>query len=144
MATKVRRNNYLSILQIKADIQIVEQIINFIASESGNSKYLRGQACYHIQQAVEKMIKIQIYSNTTKIEYHKIYDHSIDKLITYGESLGIDMIIPSSIRNNAYRISGWEAHGRYDAHLVTKMTTIEKFYNIVKGWYDELYSDGYR
>ena len=90
------------------------------------------------------MIKIQIYTNAKKVEYHKIYDHSIDKLIAYGESIGVDLIIPTSIRNNSYRISGWETHGRYDTHLVTKMTTIEKFYKIVKEWYDELYSDGYR
>ena len=42
MATKIKKNNSLSILQAKADLQIVEQIISVINSGSGNDKFLRG------------------------------------------------------------------------------------------------------
>ena len=130
--------------QIKADIQIVDQIVRSIESDGCNEKYLRGQAGYHLQQAAEKMIKIQIYSNLTSVNYGKMYDHHLDNLINYGKSEGIELIIPNEIIRNSIRISEWEANGRYDLHVVTKMTTIRKYYTIITDWFDELYKFGYR
>lgn len=79
-----------------------------------NSKFLRGQASYHLQQAAEKLIKIQIYTNSSSIDYHKMYEHDIKKLMNYGSSLGITIEIPNDIKNNAMTITAWEASGRYD------------------------------
>ena len=62
MATKLLTNNNLSILQARADLQIVDQIVSAVENGAANSKYLRGQAGYHLQQAAEKLIKIQIYT----------------------------------------------------------------------------------
>ena len=73
MAAKLLKNNNLSIQQARADLQIVDQIVSAIENNSGNSKFLRGQASYHLQQASEKLIKIQIYTNSSSIDYHKMY-----------------------------------------------------------------------
>ena len=42
MAAKLVKNNNLSIQQARADLQIVDQIVNVIEKNSGNSKFLRG------------------------------------------------------------------------------------------------------
>lgn len=42
MQKKVLKSEDLSILQAKADLQIVEQILQAIKDNSGNGKYLRG------------------------------------------------------------------------------------------------------
>ncbi len=144
MAAKLLKNNNLSIQQARADLQIVDQIVNAIENNSGNSKFLRGQASYHLQQASEKLIKIQIYSNSSSIDYHKMYEHDIKKLLNYGSSLGITLDIPNDIEKNAMTITAWEASGRYDLHVVTKITTIKKYSRIIWDWYDDLFSKGYR
>ncbi len=144
MQKKVLKSEDLSILQAKADLQIVEQILQALKDNSGNGKYLRGLAAYHLQQATEKLIKIQIYVQVSKVDYHKMYDHKIDQLIKYGNSQGAVFNIPNDIVKNALSISLWEANGRYDLHIVTRITTIKKYFDIMSAWYDELYSEGYR
>ena len=55
----------------------------------------------------------------------------------------VDQIV-SAIKNNAMTITAWEASGRYDLHVVTKITTIKKYSRIIWDWYDNLFSKGYR
>ena len=56
-----------------------------------------------------------------------MYEHDIKKLMNYGSSLGITLDIPNDIEKNAMTITAWEASGRYDLHVVTKITTIKKY-----------------
>ena len=56
-----------------------------------------------------------------------MYEHDIKKLLNYGSSLGITLDIPNDIEKNAMTITAWEASGRYDLHVVTKITTIKKY-----------------
>ena len=144
MQSKLLKSEDLSILQAKADIQIVEQILRAIHEKTGNTKYLRGQACYHLQQAAEKLIKLQIYVHIKDVNYHRMYDHRIEQLIMYGESQGVALDIPNEIRKNSMVITSWEANGRYDLHITTRITTIQRFLNVIVEWYDNLYSFGYR
>lgn len=52
----------LNLVQIHADIYLANAAIEEAGRRSPKgAKYLKGQAGYHIQQAVEKMIKIQIF-----------------------------------------------------------------------------------
>ena len=78
-----------------------------MSSKAG--KYYRGQAGYHLQQAAEKLIKIQIYNSGVQINYAKLYRHSLDDLITYAMSLGITISIPKWVDEKKYTITGWEA-----------------------------------
>jgi len=90
MAVKLLKNNNLSIQQARADLQIVDQIVSAIENNSGNSKFLRGQASYHLQQASEKLIMIPIYTNSSSIDYHKM--GSITKLVGFR----VPDIVPSA------------------------------------------------
>ena len=54
-------SNALNMAQIKADLFMAKAAINEASGLSPKAaKYIKGQAAYHLQQAAEKMIKIQI------------------------------------------------------------------------------------
>lgn len=101
----------LSIGQIQADIIIVKNLLAEI--ESGNkNKHLKSNAAYHIQQAVEKMIKMQIYCSGVPYNNHSVYSHNLVQLTQYAQSIGISLIMPEYIRNNLILLTSWEARGR--------------------------------
>ena len=57
-------NNPLSFGQIEADLFMAGAAIDKAESLTSKAgKYYRGQAGYHLQQAAEKLIKIQIYDS---------------------------------------------------------------------------------
>ncbi len=64
----------LNKLQIKADIVLAENALKEAKSSTPKlAKYLKGQVGYHLQQAAEKLIKIQIYKSGKNIDYSKLY-----------------------------------------------------------------------
>lgn len=127
-----------------ADLIIVSSIIEKIEENSVNKKYLQGQAAYHLQQAAEKLIKIQMYNSGKPIRNDKVYKHSLSELIDYAESIGISLNIPSYIRKNAEIITSWEAEGRYDVHVVVRLDRIKNTYEAIDQWYLELKECGYK
>ena len=86
----------ISMLQILADLSLARTAIDDskTAKPKKYAKYLKGQAGYHLQQAAEKLIKIQIYNSSVKVNNAKIFKHSIGDLITYARSLGIPFTVP--------------------------------------------------
>ena len=101
-------------------------------------KEVKNQAAYHLQQAVEKLIKIQVYNSGCTYNNRSMYVHNISSLANYADSLNIGVYIPAEIRNNAVMISDWEASGRYDIHFTVRIDTLEKYHRIVKDWFDRL------
>ena len=125
--------------QIEADLFVAKATIEKakeLSSKAG--KYYRGQAGYHLQQAAEKLIKIQIYNSGAAINHAKLYRHSLDDLITYAMSIGVTISVPKWINEKKYIISGWEAEGRYDLHFVVRMDTLERAYSEIEEWYESL------
>ena len=54
----------LTMAQIKADLFLVDAAIKEAEKiPPKEAKYIKGQAGYHLQQAVEKLIKIQLYAS---------------------------------------------------------------------------------
>ena len=132
--------NLLSVGQIDADLFMAASAIQkaeTISSKAG--KHLRGLAGYHLQQAAEKMIKIQIYASSTQIDHSKIYRHSLDDLISYASSLGISLIVPSWVNEKKYVITGWESDGRYNLHFVVRMDTLKRCYLELLTWRNRLF-----
>ncbi|MBR5970403.1 MAG: hypothetical protein IK016_08695 [Lachnospiraceae bacterium] len=125
--------------QIQADLFIAKATIKEAKRQTPRlSKTMKGQAGYHLQQATEKLIKIQLYRSNKSLDFSKIFNHRIGDLILYGRSLGIDLIVPPYIENYAEIISGWEAEGRYDPHFVVRIDTLEKCAAIVSEWFDSV------
>ena len=88
-----------------------------------------------MQQAAEKLIKIQIYASGLGINHSKMYKHSLDDWITYGQSLGAVLMIPEYVKRKKYIMTRWEAEGRYDIHFVVRLDTLERCLAELKNWY---------
>lgn len=135
----VRANNPLSFKQIEAGLYMADMAIKKSDSlSSKDGKYYRGQAGYHLQQAAEKLIKIQMYESGIKLDNVKIYRHSLDDLMSYATSCGINLSVPKWIEQKKFRITAWEAQGRYDLHFVVRLDTLKKCYKELKQWYSNL------
>ena len=84
--------------QVEADLLSAKDAIGRAeALPARKAKYIKALAGYHLQQASEKMIKIQLYASGQKLDYSKLYKHSLDDLIIYANSLGLPIIIPNYI-----------------------------------------------
>ena len=108
---------------IKADLKIVEDNYN------SNSKALRLQAAYHMQQAVEKTIKLK-----ARIAGLELWGHDIDLLLRNCEEKGVDVGIPKYLKDRTDVITHWEAECRYLPIAVVRRDTIKKVYDITKRW----------
>lgn len=135
----------LNMAQIKADLFLAKASVEEARRRTPKAaKYIKGQAAYHLQQAAEKLIKIQIYHSNSPIDMKKIYKHSINDLIIYANDLGVTLMIPEYVSKNRLQISSWEAEGRYDVHMVVKITQLEKCLYEIEEWINELESSSYR
>ena len=145
MSVKAKPQLDLSMAQIMADLHVAEFCIHSAEEKKAKeAKPFKGQAGYHLQQASEKLIKIQLYKSGAALNYSKLYKHNLDDLIIYGQSLGITLTVPPYVRQHAYTISSWEARGRYDLHLVVRIDVLKKSYAELLSWYGELNRQGYQ
>ena len=114
----------LSMAIIKSDILMAKQGIDLFKDKG--IKEIKNQTAYHLQQATEKLIKIQVYSSGVEYNNKSMFVHNIDSLSAYADSLSIDVDIPIEVRDNAVTISDWDASGRYDLHFSVRIDTLEK------------------
>lgn len=97
---------------IKADIIAARQAIAYY-DETG-IKDIKNVSAYHLQQAAEKLIKIQLYKGLINTSNRQMYTHDLSRLIGYAKSEGITLNIPGYIQKHINTITDWEAGGRYD------------------------------
>ena len=108
---------------IKADLKLVTE--NYQDAD----KAIRLQAAYHMQQAVEKTIKLKV-----GIEGLNLWGHEIDVLIKKCDDNNINIDIPKLIRNKADVISHWEAECRYYQVTVVRKDSIKKVFDVTLEW----------
>lgn len=133
------RVNDLTIEQAHADILAASDAIRRAETMTPKSaKYIKGLAGYHLQQAAEKMIKLQIYQSGIPYNNAKMYRHSLDDLMMYAESLNLQLIVPEYINEKKYVITKWETQGRYDMHAVVRLDTLQRAYCEIESWYQQL------
>ena len=115
------------------DLTLAEDIMNY--------RYLTddwyiSQAAYHIQQAVEKIIKYQMEQRG--IEYKKT--HLIGQLIEQiEESNQADkIIVPEYFDDNSEMISSWEAQTRYPGGLKTKLNKVNNAIKETKEYIEQV------
>ncbi len=121
---------------IKADIIAAKQSIEFF--EAGGVKDIKNIAAYHLQQATEKLIKYQIYNSGVEFDASQMYTHNIERLILYGESLGVALNVPAYIREKSLRITDWEAGSRYDVSFAVRIDILKKTYSVIEAWYSSI------
>lgn len=132
----------LSMGLIKADLIMAKQGIE--QYRNCNIKQIKNLVAYHLQQAAEKLIKIQIYQSGKDYDNRELYVHNLTRLINYADQLDFDFNVPQSIRDNALTITDWEASGRYDMHFSVRITSLENYYEKIEAWYQQVWKRGIR
>lgn len=127
---------------IKADIIAAKQAIAYF--EENKIRDIKNIAAYHIQQAMEKLIKIQVFHKSNDYDNHKMFNHNLEKLILYAETLDIGLYVPKYVRDNSLVITDWEAGSRYDVGFSIRIDTLKKGVNEAECWYNKLYEEGVR
>lgn len=110
-----------------ADLKIVDKFYD------NSDKALRLQAAYHMQQAVEKTIKLR-----AQIAGLNLWGHNISKLLKECDDKDVDIEVPKYIRQNAEKITSWETEGRYYPVKVVRRDSIRKIYDITFEWINSL------
>lgn len=108
---------------IKADLRIVS---NYAESDD---KALRLQAAYHMQQAIEKTIKLK-----AELKGLSLWGHDIDILLKKCNDVGIDIEVPKLIVEKADMYTHWEAECRYYPIKIVRKDSIKKAYDVVIAW----------
>lgn len=129
----------LSLGIIYADILMVKHALQDY-KENPKIKDIKNMAAYHIQQAVEKLIKYQIYQTSQQVNNRQLYTHNIGVLIEYAKKENLRIVIPQYVERNCEIITKWEAGSRYDLHFSVRIDTLEKMLSIVEQWYFEVKS----
>lgn len=117
---------------IKADIIAAKQAIEYF--EQKRIKDIKNVAAYHLQQAVEKILKYQIYQSGIRVDNGKMYRHDIRKLLDYAEEENIRLIVPDYVQKHANSITDWEAGSRYDIGFSVRIDALKKCYEVVNEW----------
>lgn len=109
---------------ILADLKIVRNLAD------SEIRYEKLQAAYHMQQAIEKTIKLKA-NVCCGVE---LWGHNIAKLLRNCINLGIDIKTPKLIVKNADRYSRWEASGRYSPTAFINKNSIWAAYRVTVEW----------
>lgn len=88
-------------------------------------------AAYHLQQAVEKILKYMLFIND--VPYKKT--HNIAILI--AETAKTDFIVRDDIINNAADITDYEVMSRYDTVFTATRDDIKSLLDMAKLLYDD-------
>lgn len=128
--------NKLSKGLIKADIITAEQCIRYY--DKTGVKDIKNVAAYHLQQAVEKIIKLQIYQSGLKYDEAQVYSHNLRNLYRYAVAIGLELTIPETIKEHLDMITKWEAGSRYDLRFSIRIDVLRKYHLIIRKWYDAL------
>ena len=127
---------------VNADIIAADRVL--IELQTNRLKQLKSIAAYHIAQASEKMIKLQIYRSGVSVDNKSMYTHNLLSLVNYAKSLDIKVYVPQYFKNKLQELTDWEVKGRYDIHYVVRIDVLTRSLVEVKDWYSKLWNDGYR
>ena len=121
---------------IKADLIAARQAIEYYDQQG--IKDIKNVAAYHLQQAAEKLIKYQIYQSGAAVSHSQMYTHNIERLIVYGDSLGVPMKVPAYVREKSLILTDWEAGSRYDIGFSIRIDVLKRTYEILSAWLAEI------
>ena len=127
---------------IEADIITAKQAI--ACYEKSKPKDMKNIAAYHLQQATEKLIKIQIRSELDNLNNVTLYTHNIEKLLAYSERMNMSINVPAYIKENSLILTAWESSSRYEVGFRIRIDTLKRALSEIESWYKILYSNGLR
>ena len=120
----------------RADLISAEQAIAYY--EEKGYKDIKNIAAYHLQQAAEKLIKIQIYSQLSNVDYRKMYTHDLSRLVGYAQSEGLILTVPEYIKAHMNSITDWEAGSRYDVCFSVRIDVLKRTRDVIAEWINQI------
>lgn len=125
--------DYLS--KALSNIIMAKQAIK--AFQLTNNKDMKNGASYHAQQAIEFIIKYEIYNNVNynkgSNNFSQIITHDLDRLIkTHCIPYGIH--VPKKIAKNAKMYTTWEAESRYSLRYSVRLDSINTALSEAQQW----------
>lgn len=118
-------NNLIEIA--KRDLTTAELVLG-----TGADEIMQNMAAYHVQQAIEKVIKQLI---ADKRGYGNI-EHDIERLIQDAKTEEIS--IPDWVEENSYEISKWATTIRYNSNFKTNRDSIFEYIKNTKKWIESI------
>lgn len=104
-----------------SDLVLARQAICNYQSNNG-LKDMKNLASYHVQQAIEKMLKYCIYNKQAN-GVKELYIHDLDRLIK-DHCVKYGISVPKKIVKNANEYTRWEAESRYSLKYSVRITSI--------------------
>ena len=129
----------LSFDLIKGDIIAAKQAIDYYRNHKISS--IKNVAAFHLQQATEKLIKIQIYQNSDNINHSQFYTHNIERLLFYAEQNNIPVIVPDIVVEQSNIITNWATESRYMIDFKVKINELDSFFEVLKQWFKDVKKD---
>ena len=117
---------------IRADIIAARQAIAYY--DEKQIKDIKNIAAYHLQQAAEKLIKIQLYRGISQISNKEIYTHDLRRLVGYANSQGLTLAVPEYIQRHLLMITDWEAGSRYNIGFSVRIDILKKTLDVITEW----------
>ena len=119
-----------------SDLVLARQAICNYESNKG-LKDMKNMASYHVQQAIEKILKYCIYNNQRHDTVKELYTHDLDRLIRdYCKKY--EILVPEKIVKNANEYTRWEAESRYALKYSVRVTSIISALVETENWLIEL------
>jgi len=117
---------------IRADIIAARQAIAYY--DEKQIKDIKNIAAYHLQQAAEKLIKIQLYRGISQISNKEIYTHDLRRLVGYANAQGLTLVVPEYIQRHLLMITDWEAGSRYNIGFSVRIDILKKTLDVITEW----------
>jgi len=111
----------------EADLQMAE-----LAITTTNDELMQNMAAYHVQQAIEKVLKQLLISKRG----FGSNDHDLERLLVDLKQVGLDA--PDWIGVNSYEISKWATTIRYNSNFKTNRENILHFIEKTKEWISDI------
>lgn len=106
-----------------------------------HQKDLKNGASYHAQQAIELLVKYNIYNNeiyrNSNNTADQIRTHDLDKLIKVY-CIPFEIHVPEKIIKNAKVYSSWEAESRYSLKYSVRVDSIINALDEAEKWLIQL------
>lgn len=121
-------SSFLIIAQ--SDLQVASLIMNTLTDELAICK-----AAYHVQQAVEKILKGILELSGIDASYKQYRTRDIDLLISF---IPKDKEVPEIIQERAFKITKWAVEARYNINYRVSLKELQMVYEACDKWLEGL------
>lgn len=112
--------------------------ILYKTSKKEQNNNLHNLVSYHIEQAVEKLILVQITNSNIPKNTVSTINIDIFTLLNISKYYKVKLNIPELIINNRQELADWQLRPRYDYSMKFSTSKLEIYLETLEKWYSEL------